>query len=70
VKLVKRLPRSERRLWNAATRREFNIGIQAASGPASYELPLDPATVRAAADVNATIGITVYGAGLSQPPSR
>jgi hypothetical protein len=70
VTLVKRLPRAERRLWNTATRREFNIGIEAASGPASYELGLDPATVRAAAGVNATIGVTVYGAGLSQRPSR
>lgn len=70
VKLVKRLPPAERRLWDSAHRREFNIGIQAALGPASYELHLDPATLKAAADVHATIGVTVYGAGLAERPSR
>ncbi len=65
VVLVKRLSRAQRRLWDRAHLREFNIGIQAASGPSSYELHLDPKTVQAAASVNATIGITVYGAGIA-----
>ena len=63
VRLVERLPRSERRVWDRARVREFNVGIQAAAGPASYELRLAHPTVRAAARVNASIGITVYGAG-------
>ena len=61
VGLVERLPRSQRSVWDSASRREFNIGIQSASEPTSYELHLDPSTVRAAARVNATIGVTVYG---------
>jgi hypothetical protein len=60
--LVQRLSPANRRLWDAAQVREFNIGIQAASGPA-YELHLNPKTVKAASAINATIGITVYGAG-------
>lgn len=60
VELIKRLPRAERRLWDRAQLREFNIGIQSGVTPPSYELHLDPATVRAAASVNAGIGVTVY----------
>jgi len=60
VELIKRLPRAERRVWDRAQLRELNIGIQSAATPRSYELHLDPATVRAAASVNAGIGVTVY----------
>ena len=70
VALVKRLPHAERRLWDRAHLREFNVGIQAATGPASYELHLEPATVRDAASVNAGIGITVYGSAMSDRASR
>jgi hypothetical protein len=62
VALIRRLPPKGRAWWNRAHRRDFNVGIQAATKPHSYELPLDPATVRAAAAVNARIVITVYGA--------
>jgi hypothetical protein len=65
VALVRRLPRAERRVWDRAQLREFNVGIQAAGWPASYELRLDPATVRAAASVNAAIGVTVYGSAMT-----
>ena len=61
VGLVRRLPRTQRRVWNRAELREFNIGIQAAAWPTRYEWRLDPATVRAAASVHAAIGVTVYG---------
>jgi hypothetical protein len=69
VALIRRLPRAERRLWDRAHLREFNVGIQAAAYPASYELRLDPATVRAAASVNAGVGITVYGSAMTARPS-
>jgi hypothetical protein len=69
VALIKRLPRAERRLWDRAHLREFNVGIQAAACPASYELHLNPATVRAAASVNAAIGVTVYGSAMTDRPS-
>jgi hypothetical protein len=65
VSLVRRLPRAERRLWDGAELREFNLGFQAEDTPPTYEWHLDPQAVRAAASVNAGIGITVYSAGRS-----
>jgi hypothetical protein len=62
VRLVEGLPRPARALWNRARVREFNIGIQSAAKPHSFELHLKDATVRAVAGVNARIGMTVYGA--------
>jgi hypothetical protein len=62
VRLVERLPRSARGHWNRARVREFNIGIQSAAKPHSFELHLKDATVRAVAGVNARIGMTVHGA--------
>ncbi len=58
--LLDRLPRTERRLWDHARARQFNVGIQAAAAPASYEMHLSPSTVRAAASVNAGVSFTVY----------
>jgi hypothetical protein len=60
VALITRLPRKERRLWNRAHLREFNVGIQAAASPATFELRLAPSTLQAAASVNAAVGVTVY----------
>ena len=62
VRLVERLPRPARALWNRARVREFNIGVQAAVKPHSFELHLKDATVHAVAAVNGRIGMTVYGA--------
>ena len=61
VRLVERLPRPARAVWDRAHVREFNIGIQGAAKPFSFELHLKNATVRAVAGVNARIGMTVYG---------
>ncbi|HEY7476085.1 MAG TPA: hypothetical protein VH679_13795 [Vicinamibacterales bacterium] len=58
--LVRALPARARALWNQARVRDFNIGIQAAAAPHSYELPVDAKTLRAAAGVNARIVVTVY----------
>jgi hypothetical protein len=58
--LVQSLPGAERDLWNAAKVREFNIGVQAAMRPFSYETVLVAETVKAAAAVGARIGFTVY----------
>ena len=62
VRLVEGLPRPARTIWNCARVREFNIGIQGAAKPHSFELHLKHATVRAVARVSARIGMTVYGA--------
>jgi hypothetical protein len=63
VRLVEALPRPARAIWNRARVREFNIGIQSAPKPYSFELTLKDATVRAVAGVNGRIGMTVYGQG-------
>jgi hypothetical protein len=63
VTLVDGLPAPARTLWNRARIREFNIGIQAGTGPHSYELRLRPETLREVARVDARVGLTVYGAG-------
>jgi hypothetical protein len=67
VALVENLPRAARRLWNQARIREFNLGVQAGTGPYSYELRLRPETLRAIARVDARFGVTVYGAAPSLP---
>jgi hypothetical protein len=59
VALVRKLPRQSRRVWDRAEHREFNLGIQASAD--NYVLRLARDTVRAAASVNAAIGVSVYG---------
>ena len=60
VGLIEKLPPKERRTWNRARQREFNLGIQAAAHPHRYGIALAPQTIRAAQSVNASIGFTVY----------
>jgi hypothetical protein len=60
VALVKALPPAERKLWDQAKSREFNIGIEAASRSPLYELRLSPRTLREVNSVNGTIIFTVY----------
>jgi hypothetical protein len=67
--LVKELPRAERKLWNQARIREFNIGVQGAARPTSYEITLQEETVRAAAELGARIGLTIYGKLKTAPTS-
>jgi hypothetical protein len=62
VQLVKGLPRAARLTWNRASRRDFNIGIQAGFTPASFEIALNAGTLRLASSVNAHVVVTVYGA--------
>ena len=62
VSLVRRLPASGRRVWDAALTRDFNIGLDAGFRPQSYELALDPKVVEAVADVRGRIIFTVYAA--------
>jgi hypothetical protein len=58
--LVRALPRAERDLWNTAKVRDFNIGVQAATRPYSYETALAVDTINAASEVRARIVFTVY----------
>lgn len=67
VRLVSGLPRGARSIWNQATRRDFNIGIQAGQAPHSYELFLEPETLGLASRVNARVGVTIYAEQRSPP---
>jgi hypothetical protein len=63
--LIEKLPPSSRAIWRKAQSREFNIGVQAGPKPYSYDLHLQPETVRALSRINARLGLTVYGSGLT-----
>jgi hypothetical protein len=67
VRLVKALPPDARALWEGASRRVFDIGIESVRGPAQEVHRLSPRTLRAAAAVGAEIALTIYG---SHPTSR
>lgn len=53
VQLVKSLPKPARLVWNQAYRRDLNIGIQGGLKPRSYELILNPETLKSVSSVNA-----------------
>ena len=58
--LINSLPKSARKLWDTAKRRDFSIGVQAAVQSEVVDIALEPATIRAVAALNARIVITVY----------
>ena len=60
VSLVNSLPRSPRKMWDAARIRQLNVGVQAGTTPRAYELGLRPATVEAVARIGAQIAFTIY----------
>ncbi|HEY7025071.1 MAG TPA: hypothetical protein VH371_08940 [Candidatus Limnocylindrales bacterium] len=60
VALVKALPRNARRLWDTAQSRDFDIGIEAGAKSRTFELRLEPDTLKAVTDVGGRIVITVY----------
>ena len=60
VDLVRGLPPSARKLWNGATARDFNVGIQSALKPHCHELRLTAKTLDAVAGVRGSVVITTY----------
>jgi hypothetical protein len=66
VRLVRGLPRVQRKIWDSAKRREFNIGIEAGLEPHGFELRLQQRTLQAMTDVRAVLVITVYAPDLSE----
>ena len=63
VTMIEKLPPGARRHWNAAERREFNIGVQGSFKPHCYELRLKDSTLAAAARVRAGVVVTIYATG-------
>ena len=62
VAALQRLPARQRARWTRASRRDFNVGIQAAKQPHCREFAIEPATVALVARMDGRIVITVYGA--------
>jgi len=60
IGLLRQLTPDNKRRWDGATKRDFNIGIQGGSNPTPFELALLPATLAAVADLGARVVITVY----------
>jgi hypothetical protein len=60
IELIRRLPRAKRKLWDAATTRDFNLGVQSASKDKPYEIKLAAPTIKAVSSLNARVVVTVY----------
>ena len=65
---VERLPAGQRARWRRATRREFNIGIQAAAEPHAGEFPIEAATVARVARLGGRLAVTLYAPPEPRPP--
>jgi hypothetical protein len=59
--LIRGLPATKRKLWNAAKVKSFDIGVEAPESNRHYWSAVSPEAVRAAAEVGAQIAITIYG---------
>jgi hypothetical protein len=58
--LISALPKAERKLWDTAKARDFNIGVQAAMQPRSYEIPLARETIEEVSRLKARLLFTIY----------
>jgi hypothetical protein len=59
-KLIQKLPPTKRAMWDAAKSRSFDIGIEAPKQGRYYWSAVGSRAVRAAAEVNAQIAVTIY----------
>jgi hypothetical protein len=66
TRLIQSLPRVQRKVWDSAQRREFNIGIEAGLEPHGFELRLEQRTLKAVTDVDGVLVITVYAPDLTE----
>ena len=64
IRLIRRLPRVHRKIWDSAPRREFNIGIEAGLEPHGFELGLQHRTLKAITAVRGALVVTVYAPDL------
>jgi hypothetical protein len=65
---VERLPARERARWRRATRREFNVGIQAAAEPHASEFPIEPDTLALVARLKGRLVLTLYAPPVPRRP--
>jgi len=62
ARLIRRLPRPARRLWDGARERVFDIGIQGGYRPHSSEHLLSTEALEQVTQLGGTLKITIYGA--------
>jgi hypothetical protein len=60
ARLVEKLPKAARKLWDGATAREFNVGVQAGLTPFSHEIRLTAETLEMVAQLGGTVVVTTY----------
>lgn len=65
ARLIEALPAAERRLWERASERIFDIGIQAGANGAVFKPKIKAATLERVAALGAAIVVTVYPHGWS-----
>jgi hypothetical protein len=58
--LIRSLPNDERKLWDTARIRDFNIGVQAGMRPHAYKLSLSPETIETISILRARIVVILY----------
>ena len=58
--LISKLPRMERKLWDGAKVRDFNVGVQVAMRPHAYEIPISIEAIEIASTLKARIVFTIY----------
>jgi hypothetical protein len=60
TRIVKSLPPEARRVWDGASKRVFDVGMQSGRHPSSVSCRIGVNTLREAADIDADIVITIY----------
>ena len=60
IELLTQLAPDTKRLWDGATKRDFNIGIQGGTKPHAFVFALLPQTLAAVAHLGARVVMTVY----------
>lgn len=61
LRQVERLSRTARQSWKVASRRTFDVGVQAGAHPSAFEeVVLQPATMQRIAAIGAQVQITIY----------
>jgi hypothetical protein len=60
VKLLRQLPLAAKKLWDGATQRDFNIGIQAGTHPHAFMFALTAQTLADVVQLGAQVVMTVY----------
>lgn len=62
VKIIEGLSPSARAIWDAASERSLNVGVQAGEDAAQLVVRIAPRTLAAVARLEASLAFTVYGA--------